>query len=166
MGISQFELSATMTSTLVLVELGGIAIGSLISAPLTKGRKWYGLLVGASVLMAACMFLMASVPQQPHYLRKPLVVIALGTIGVAGGLFLIPVASFIQIRPAHEMKGRVIAASNFADFCGIFISGAFLALFDHYGIKPSDCFAFMGLMVTMMTIWLFFALPKKESIDD
>ena len=123
------------------------------------------MLVCANALMAACMFLMASVPLQPHFLRKPFVVIALGAIGVAGGVFLIPVASFIQIRPAHEMKGRVIAASNCADFCGIFMSGAILAMFDHYGIKPSDCFAVMGAMIIVMMVWLFFALPKKESLD-
>jgi MFS family permease len=166
MGIEQFGLSAAMTSTLVLIELAGIAVGSIISAPLAKSNKWYSLLVSASILMAACMFLMASVPYQPHFMRKPAVVIALGVLGMAGGVFLIPVASFIQIRPAHEIKGRVISASNFADFCGILISGAVLYMFNHLRIRPSDCFTVMGVMVTVTTVWLFFALPKKELIDD
>jgi len=162
LGLSQFGLSATMTSTLVLIELGGIAAGSLLSAPLSKGKKWYHTLVPAAATIGVCMFLMASVPHLPHPVRKTAVVAALGILGAAGGLFLIPPASFIQVRPAADIKGRVIAASNFVADCGILISGALLYLFNRLGVKPSNCFGLMGIMVAVFTVWLFFVLPKGK----
>jgi hypothetical protein len=42
---------------------------------------------------------------------------------MAGGLIMIPCESFVQIRPAPDRKGAVIAAANFAIFAGILISG-------------------------------------------
>jgi MFS family permease len=164
LGLTQFGLSKTLTSALIVIELSGIAAGSFLSALLSKGGKWYRLLVPAAATMTVCMFLMAAVPYLPHLLRKPAVVTALAVLGTAGGLFLIPLASFIQIRPAPDVKGRVIAASSFADFCGIFVSGAVLYLFNRLDVRPSDCFGLMGIMVTILAIWLFCALPK-ESID-
>ncbi|MFH1371251.1 MAG: MFS transporter [Planctomycetota bacterium] len=163
LGLAQFGLSAAMTSTLVLIELGGIATGSLLSTLLAKGHKWYRVLVSASGVMAVCMFLMASVPYLPGPVRKPAVVTSLVVLGMAGGLFLIPLASFIQIRPAPDIKGRVIAASSFADFCGISISGVILTLFNKLAIRPSNCFGLMGIMVAMVAIWLFFVLPKESA---
>ncbi len=163
LGLSQFGMSAAMTSMLILIELGGIAGGSLLSVLLAKGHKWYRVLVSASSVMAVCMFLIAFVPHLPAILRKPVIITSLAFLGMSGGVFLIPIASFIQIRPAPDIKGRVIAASSFADFCGISISGVILTVFNNYAIKPSNCFGLMGVMVTMVAIWLFFVLPKESA---
>jgi MFS family permease len=160
LGLAQLGLSTTLTSALAVIELSGIAVGSFLSVFLSKGRKWFHHLVFAVVVMAVCMFLVTFVPYQPHVLRKPSLIFALAALGTAGGLFYIPLASFIQIRPAPDVKGRVIAAANFAADCGIIISGTVLYLLNRLGVKPSDCFGFMGIMAVILAIWLFFALPK------
>ena len=162
MGLAQFGLSATLTSALAVVELSGIVAGSFLSATLSKGRKWFRLLVPAIVIMTVCIFLVSSVPSLPHLLRKPVLISALAVLGTAGGLFFIPVASFIQIRPAADVKGRVIAAANFAGDCGIVTSGAVLYLFNRLDIRPSDCFGLMGIMVAIVAGWLLFVLAKGK----
>ncbi len=160
LGLAQFGLSKTLTSALIVIELSGIAAGSFLSAILSKGGKWHSTLAPAAVVMTVCMFLVTSVPYLPHPLLKPVMITALVILGIAGGVFLIPVASFIQVRPASDIKGRVIATSSFADFCGIFISGAVLYLFNRFNVRPSDCFGLMGIMTTILAVWLFFVLPK------
>lgn len=162
MGLAQLGLSTALTSTLSVTELSGIVAGSFLSAILSKGRKWSRLLIPAAVVMAICMFLVTFVPSFSLILRKPVLISTLAVLGTAGGVFFIPLASFIQVRPAPDVKGRVIAASNFAGDCGIFISGAVLYLFNHFNFKPSDCFGLMGIMAVILAIWLFFVLPKES----
>jgi len=160
LGLAQLGLSTALTSTLGVVELSGIAAGSVLSAILSKGRRWSCLLIPAAVVMTVAMFIVTVVPSMPDALLKPVLISALAVLGTAGGLFFIPLASFIQVRPASDVKGRVIAAANFAGDCGILISGTVLYLFNRLSLKPSDCFGLMGIMGTIMAVWLVFVLPK------
>ena len=80
---------------------------------------------------------------------------------VAGGMYSVPLASFVQLRPSADVKGRIIAASMFADFTGILISGAAFSLLNAMKIRPSSNFAFQGAMVTAVAIWLLSVLPKR-----
>jgi acyl-[acyl-carrier-protein]-phospholipid O-acyltransferase / long-chain-fatty-acid--[acyl-carrier-protein] ligase len=162
LGLAQLGLSTALTSTLGVVELSGIAAGSILSAILSKGRKWSSLLLPAAVVMTAAMFLVAFAPSLSNALLKPVLISALAVLGTAGGLFFIPLASFIQVRPASGVKGRVIAAANFAGDCGILISGTVLYLFNRLSLKPSDCFGLMGIMGTIMAVWLIFVLPRES----
>jgi len=165
LGVEQFGLTKTLTSALIIVELVGIAIGSLLSSHLAKGKRWYRVLWPAAVTMAICMFIVAVVPHLPNSMRKWTVIVTLGTLGMAGGIYSVPLASFVQVRPSADVKGRVISASMFADFTGILISGPVFYLLDAMKIKPSNCFAFEAVMVTAVAIWLLFVLPKRKNDD-
>ncbi len=113
--------------------------------------------------MAVCMFIVSIVPHLPDSMRKWTLVGSLGILGVAGGMYSVPLASFVQVRPSSNVKGRIIAASMFADFTGILISGPVFYLFNAMKIKPSKCFAFKGAMVTAVAIWLLSVLPKRRN---
>jgi acyl-[acyl-carrier-protein]-phospholipid O-acyltransferase/long-chain-fatty-acid--[acyl-carrier-protein] ligase len=165
LGISQFGLNKTMTSALVVIELVGIAAGSLLAPVFSKGPKWYRVLVPASFVMAGGMLTMAAVPYLPTFTHKTLVIGALAILGISGGIFSIPVTSFVQVRPAPDFKGRMIASSNFADFAGILLSGAVFYLLDLAKIRPTNCFAIEGIMVTATSFWLMTALRKGKFND-
>ena len=165
LGIEQFGLTRTLTSALIVVELMGIAIGSLLSSYLAKGRRWYRVLAPAAVTMAVCMFIVAAVPHLPNFIRNWTVIGTLGMLGVAGGIYSVPLASFVQVRPSADVKGRIIAASMFADFTGILISGLVFYLLNALKIKPSNCFALKGAMVAVVAIWLLFVLSKRKQDD-
>lgn len=161
LGLNQFGLSKTMTSVLIVIELAGIGIGSLLSPVFSKGEKWYRVLVPAAVVMSAAMFAVAAVPHLPLFTHKAVVVGSLAMLGMAGGIFSIPVTSFIQTRPAPEMKGRMIASSNFADFAGILFSGAVFYILDIMRIRPSNCFAVSAIMTLAAAGWLFISLRGR-----
>jgi acyl-[acyl-carrier-protein]-phospholipid O-acyltransferase/long-chain-fatty-acid--[acyl-carrier-protein] ligase len=160
LGLSQFGLTKTLTSVLVVIELVGVGVGSVVSPVFAKGTKWYRVLVPASLVMAAAMFAVAAVPYLPLFLHKAVVIGALAILGIAGGIYSIPVTSFIQVRPAPEVKGTMIASSNFADFAGILLSGVVFYVLNRLHIKPSDCFAIEAVMVLAATGWMFTKLPK------
>ncbi len=165
LGLEQFGLTNTLTSALFIVELAGIATGSLLSTKLARGEKWHRVLCPSAVVIAICMFIVAIVPQLPASIRKSTIVCALGLLGVAGGVFSVPLASFVQVRPSADIKGRIIAASSFADFTGILISGGVFYLLNNWNIKPSNCFAVKGVMTAVIGLWLFIALRRKKIND-
>ncbi len=166
LGLEQFGLTNTLTSALFIVELAGIAIGSLLSTKLAKGKNWFRVLWPSAGIIAVCMFTVAIVPQLPASIRKATIISALGLLGVAGGIFSIPLASFVQVRPSADIKGRIIAASSFADFTAILFSGNVFYFLNHWNIKPSNCFAVKGVMTAAIAAWLFIALRGKMESND
>ena len=81
-------------------------------------------------------------------------------VGVMGGLLLIPTEAFIQVRPAAERKGTVIAAGNFAVFTGILLSGPGHAALLRY-LTPTGCFAALGGLALAVAVALAIALPRR-----
>ncbi len=162
LGLSQFHLSKTFTSALVIVELVGIAAGSLLAPLFAKGSKWYRVLIPSALVLAGSMFAVALVPLMPEIAGTAIVIVSLALLGMSAGVFSIPLTSFVQTDPAPDLKGRMIAASNFADFTGILLSGAVFHLFDRAGILPTNCFAIEAVFVLAVAGWLAFVLPEES----
>lgn len=123
MGVKQFGLSKGSTSLLVAAQLLGLAVGGLLAARFAKGERWYRVLFPACVAMAIFMFLISAVPALPANLQMGSLYLFIALAGAAGGLFLIPCESFLQIRPEASRKGAVWAAANFASFAGMAVAG-------------------------------------------
>ena len=113
--------------------------------------------------MTLGMFVVALVPYLPASSRRAVIVATLAILGIAGGIYSVPLAGFLQIRPAHNVVGKIIAVANFADFVGILISGGAFYLLNYLAVKPSNSYAIMGLTMALVTIWLLIVLPKEKS---
>jgi MFS family permease len=165
LGLSEFALSASATSSLVVAELLGIALGGLLSTRLVAGKRWYRALPLICILMALCMVSIAALGYVHGLVRGVCLAGTLFVMGAGGGAFMIPLESFIQVRPAADRKGATIAASNFAAFTGILFSGPTINLFNLLAIPPSKCFLIMGLMAIIAAVWLFLVLPRGKMHD-
>lgn len=143
MGVDQLKVSDTKTSGLLAAELIGIAVGGVIAAKLARRHDWKGLLGPATIGMGALMLVMSVLPHIHGAGQYAAIAAAIGCIGVCGGLALIPCESFIQVRPAPEKKGAVIAAGNFAAFAAILLSGP-VANALNYNMLPTTSFAIIG----------------------
>ena len=165
LGISQFGLSNSMTSALSVAEMFGIAAGGLLSVYLAKKVKWYRLLAPAAAVMAICMMAVGAVPYFAESAKLACLLAVLAFLGIAGGVFMIPLESFIQVRPAADRKGATIAAANFAAFSGMLLSGPTLNLFNAMTITPTSDFAIMGVMAMAVAILLFIFLRKRTTDD-
>ena len=165
LGISQFGLSNSMTSALSVAEMFGIAAGGLLSVYLAKKVKWYRLLAPAAAVMAICMMAVGAVPYFAESAKLACLLVALAVLGIAGGVFMILLESFIQVRPAADRKGATIAAANFAAFSGMLLSGPTLNLFNAMTITPTSDFAIMGVMAMAVAILLFIFLRKRTTDD-
>ena len=79
---------------------------------------------------------------------------------MAGGVFLIPCESFLQIRPAPERKGAVWASANFASFAGMAVASA--AHTGLAGLLPTLAYGVLGLFSLSFTVWLAVEFRRKE----
>jgi acyl-[acyl-carrier-protein]-phospholipid O-acyltransferase / long-chain-fatty-acid--[acyl-carrier-protein] ligase len=161
MGVNQFGFSKTKTSLMIVAQLVGIGAGGLLSSLFAKGPRWYRILIPAGFGMALFMGLVYCTPFVPASLKMPLVYAAIGAVGLFGGLFMIPLESFIQIRPRAEDKGTIWASANFVIFTGIFLS-AYFANFLNKHVEPTQGFAVMGIISLVVSVFLFFFFRKGK----
>ncbi|MDD5676502.1 MAG: MFS transporter [Kiritimatiellae bacterium] len=161
LGLMQFEMSSSVTSFLIVAELGGIAVGGLLGSRLAKGTHWHRPVVLSGIIFSLLMMAMVSVPCLPAPARHAALFVLIAAIGVAGGVFLIPVESFIQVRAAPERKGAVLAATNFVVFIGIMLSG-FLANLLNAAWRPTTSFGMAGVLSLLIVVWLFLKYRKAD----
>ena len=160
MGLKQFALTTSMTGALSLAQLTGIAAGGLLSSKLARGEHWHRILIPSLLGMALVMAGVSLVPLLPDAWVLGALFALFVAVGVMGGLLLIPTEAFIQVRPAAERKGTVIAAGNFAVFTGILLSGPGHAALLRY-LTPTGCFAALGGLALAVAVALAIALPRR-----
>ena len=166
LGRQQLGLSKTMTGVLPAAVLCGIAAGGLLAPRITRRPGWHRRLILLALALCVLMLLVPAAVQLPAGRRFWALLAVLAASGVAGGLFMIPCESFIQVRPRPQQKGTVIATSNFVVFVGIMASGVLeIAMTGGQAgvrslILPSDAFYFLAGLSLAAAVALHFALPR------
>jgi len=159
LGLHQYGLSKRLTSSLIFVELLGIAVGGMVSPLLSRGRAWYRVFGPAALGLTLVMACVALVPGLPDAAELATLYVLLGVAGFLGGMMLIPSEAFIQVRPDPHRRGAVIAAANFAVFVGLFMSGLVSAGLLELFARPTAAFGALAVMGLIVSIGLVMLLP-------
>jgi len=123
LGVGQLGFSKTLTGLLSVALMVGICLGAW-RAGRHEASSWRRFMLPAGVGMAAGLLIAAMAPLFPGTTARLLFLVsAFAFTGVCGGFYLIPLVSFIQIRPKATEKGKVLGISNFASFTGVALSG-------------------------------------------
>jgi acyl-[acyl-carrier-protein]-phospholipid O-acyltransferase/long-chain-fatty-acid--[acyl-carrier-protein] ligase len=81
-------------------------------------------------------------------------------LGTAGGLFDVPVQSFLQHRSPDESRGAILAASNFITFTGMLIvAGLFWLMRDQLGFPARHIFLMSGIATIGVFLYIVWLLP-------
>lgn len=161
LGISQFHMTKTLTSLLIVAQLGGLAAGGVISSHLIPIGRWYRVVWPLCLAMSVIMAAMAGVPLLPELFQRPALFVLIFLLGSFGGGILIPMESFLQIRPPVERKGAVLSAVNFIVFAGILSSGLFSNYLNTH-LQPTSSFGVMGLASAVVSLVLFFLFRNQR----
>ncbi len=143
LGLAQFGFSQTKTSLLSTMLMLGVCFGSFVAAKLIQIERWArhlrlsALGMGVGLVLAGCSVLASD------SLRFVWLSLALGATGLFGGMFLIPIATLLQVRPAESDKGRVLGASSFLSFVAILGAGLLFALMDGHA-QPGHLLQLLG----------------------
>ncbi|MCK9225079.1 MAG: MFS transporter [Candidatus Muirbacterium halophilum] len=161
LGKTQYNISNKSIVMMKVVFMTGIAFGGILSNYIAKGKNWYNILSPSLFITGIFLILFKIVPIFGLENNIQIIILFFLTAftGIAGGVNLIPLESFIQIRPQKNHKGRVIGAANFAVFTAMTLGAGFLFLLNK-NFLPTTSFGILGLMTILFSIYLNFEIKK------
>lgn len=159
MGLSQLQMSKSSTSLLAVALMVGVCIGSLVAAKITSSERWSHVLAPASFGMGVCLLVTGLIAGNPMGQQFLLLLLSLVGAGIFGGAFLIPLTSFIQVRPAADRKGKVIGADNFCAFSSMLVAGQLFTVIDS-SFVPSSNMLILGIFGILASV-LFFVVVHR-----
>ncbi len=133
----------------------GIGAGSLTAGKLSGNRVDLGFVPVGSALMS--LFSIALAAAKGSYGWS---VAALAALGLASGLFIVPLNAFLQQRSERGEKGRMIATNNFFNTIGLMLAAGALWLFhDRLHVSPDKLILASGLATLAATVYVVWLLP-------
>src|SRR5579863_9036679 len=133
----------------------GIGAGSLLACKLSGDRVDLGFVPVGSALMGLCSIALAGAKGSYGWS-----VAWLSALGLASGLFIVPLNAFLQGRSERGEKGRMIATNNFFNTIGLMLASGALWLFhDRLHISPDKLILASGLVTLAATVYVVSLLP-------
>jgi acyl-[acyl-carrier-protein]-phospholipid O-acyltransferase/long-chain-fatty-acid--[acyl-carrier-protein] ligase len=139
---------------LFLLTAVGIGIGSMLAGKISGRSIELGLVPIGGIGMAVGGILMDSLSDHPWA-----IITLIPLLGMAGGLYLVPLDSYIQFASPSRHRGQIVATTNFFGFLGVLLaSGALYFISDVLG-KPADKgFTIFGILTGFMVICAIWAV--------
>ena len=157
LGKLQLEQNNSRTSLLVMIISVGIAIGSVVAGTVggTRFRSYVPRAGAWGMVITLLAMAMPWGPQQ-HSLGYTGSLVMLCLLGVATGLFAVPLNVFLQSRPPDGLKGRTIATQNLLNWVGIFVAAGLYEVgrlvLDASGWPGNGLFAFTALLMAPIAL--------------
>ena len=133
----------------------GIGAGSIFAGKISGSIVELGMVPLAGLCVAICCFMLDAF-SNVFYAIPPLVILS----GFFGGIYQIPLDSYIQITSPTKYRGQIVATTNFMSFLGVLAaSGLMFLLNEVLDFKADTGFAVIGgitLMVTLVIGFQFF----------
>lgn len=159
LGELELGFSHSATSLMPAALLAGICLGSLFASRGTP-ESWMNWLVPSCVGIGLLLCLVACVSFLPQSMQHLFLFVVYVCAGSCGGFYLIPLTSFIQVRPAPDRKGRVLGLDNCLVFSGIMLAGpAYYAL---SFFSPSTGHIVLGALALLAALYFALAIGALE----
>ena len=153
--VQSLQLSDVEGGYLFLITALGIGTGAMLAGKISGKTVELALVPISATAMAAGLFLL-------DYLSDILipVVIIVFFLGLLGGLYQIPLDTYIQVASPSKMRGQAIAATNFMSFVGVLLSSILIymntAVFDLQADKGFTIMGFLTIGVATYYSFQFF----------
>jgi acyl-[acyl-carrier-protein]-phospholipid O-acyltransferase/long-chain-fatty-acid--[acyl-carrier-protein] ligase len=168
LGKTQLGLGEKRTSLLAAAIGLGIAAGCMLGGYLSRGRVNPRVVTSGAFGIVAMLVLMC-LPGGPHrhLLGFAGSIPVLMLLGLASGMFIVPVQVALQSRPPKEEKGRMIATMNQFSWVGVILGAVFYKLcllaLDHTDWPRSTIFGVTAALILPVAILY---RPKDERLAD
>jgi acyl-[acyl-carrier-protein]-phospholipid O-acyltransferase/long-chain-fatty-acid--[acyl-carrier-protein] ligase len=162
------KLGESQISWLLLALVVGVGLGSVLAGRWSGGRVELGIVpLGAVSIVIASFVLFESgsgidtaqdvARQRAFYVA----LISLVWLGASAGLFDVPLESFLQHRSPREIRGTLLAASNFVTFLGILCASGILYVSQHVlELSARSTFLAAGLATIPIALYVVILLPQ------
>ncbi len=142
------HLSDVQGGYMFLLTAFGIGTGSYLAGRLSGKSVEFGLVPIGGIGMALSCFLIDYYSESlPHIL------IIIYMVGFFGGMYLVPLDSYIQVASPKTHRGQVVATTNFFGFLGVLGSaGAIYINSEVLQLEPDKGFTFVGILTVIIVI--------------
>jgi len=149
--VDELRVGLMLTSLAV-----GIGAGSMLAGRLSGDKVELGLVPLGSILMSC--FGVGLYLARASYGWS---IAMLSLLGLASGLFIVPLNAFLQQRSEQGEKGRMIATNNFYNTVGILIaSGVLWTFHDKLNVSPDKLILLTGVLTLLVTIYIVTIIPE------
>ena len=135
---------------------GGVAVGSVLAARLSRRAINLGLVPFGALAMSAVFGVLALLV--PGSL---LFVASLAALGLAGGIYLVSLATFLVDRSKESERGRILAASSMlSSIAGVLAVGAYRVTTAVFHLSSSQQFLLLAILMLAMAALAMRLLPQ------
>jgi len=139
--VQSLGLSDIQGGYLFFLTALGIGTGALVAGKVSGRIVELGLVPFGALGIAICAF---SLDLFSNHLL--LVIPFVTMLGVSGGIFEIPLDSYIQVASPKQSRGQMVAATNFMSFIGVLIASALIYLNSEvFGLHSDKGFTLIGI---------------------
>lgn len=153
--VQSLNLTDVQGGYLFLITAIGIGTGSIIAGKISGKSVELALvpLAGAGITLALYSLDLFST-------NIPAAIALVVLLGLLGGIYLVPLDSYVQIASPKQLIGQAVAANTFLSFVGVlFASGLLYLVTGVFGLKADKGFTIVGtltLIVTVINAYTFF----------
>jgi len=168
-GMETCRYSDVDSGFLFVIAAIGIGLGSYWAGRLSGRHVELGIVPLGAVGMAVTAICLGVIPRGPedatfNFWTNPRwdVFTPIFLMGISCGLFIVPIHSFIQLKAPDKIRGRVLAASSFLGWIGVFLA----ALLVKYvcgsgglGVDSHWMFLVLGALTLVLAVAAVMILP-------
>lgn len=150
--VQSLHLTDIQGGYLFLLTAIGIGTGSLLAGKISGKVAELGIVPLAGIGITICCYLLDLLSNQLMFIF-PLVML----LGLLGGMYLVPLDSFIQVSSPPKHRGQLVAATNFLSYVGVLIASILLYLITEvFAFEADKGFTVVGTIALMVTIIILF----------
>jgi len=151
--------SESQIGTMVAALALGIGLGSMVSGRISGEHIELGIVGPSGLLMGFFGCLLGTAHTEPAAF------VWLALMGFFGGLFIVPLNTFLQEEAGPSEKGRIIATNNFASMVGVVLASAVLyGLHDLLHWSAEGIFAAGGFFTLLVSVYICFGPLFPHSV--
>jgi acyl-[acyl-carrier-protein]-phospholipid O-acyltransferase / long-chain-fatty-acid--[acyl-carrier-protein] ligase len=148
---------STEHASLLSAVLGAaVMMGGLLAGWICRKRLELGIVPLGGLGMASAM-----IATKFMAVNSPGMMVAMAIIGLCGGLFLVPLTTFVQDRSAPEERARVLSSANLLDcLIGGVGSNLIVKSLMAAGLTATSQIAFFGVAMLLGSLWISRLVPQ------
>lgn len=149
--VESLNLKPEQGTYLFLITAIGIGTGSLIAGKVSGRTVELGLVPIAGLGVTICCYLL-DVFSSELYVVIPVIVL----LGLFGGMYQIPLDTYIQVTSPSKSRGQIVGATNVLSFIGVLTANGLLMLISQVGLSADKGFVIIGSMALIVTLVIGF----------
>jgi acyl-[acyl-carrier-protein]-phospholipid O-acyltransferase / long-chain-fatty-acid--[acyl-carrier-protein] ligase len=155
-GVQSLGITDVQTGYVYLAAALGLGVGSFIVGTLSGRFVELGLSIWGGIGTAISYFCL-------YAFSHSLVICCFFffTLGVSGGMFVVPLDAFIQVASPNKSRGSVVAASTFLSYVAVLLAAIYLyVLGDVLQLKAAQGFLIVSIGISVVVSFMAFRITN------